>query len=323
MDVLDKFFTKYSYKFPKGYPDVKDPKDKEMLFNMVNKLVESKSLLNEQQAEYDNRIKDVLNINEIPTCKTPLSLGKNFNLQGEDEEFFEKLYPILPVKKGTNIPSAGAGKGEIATYWAFQYNTNKHSVLDGRGGEDPDLIIDGIGVEMKSYDTKTITLGKFGKDEESINLLNQIFGVMNLFGEIDPSKKMKVNTGNFRADQALEAFILMHELLSNEGLRKLDVTKNLYQRIDFIYDKLDIEDEISPMKGTAKLLRKLLGTKLAKKPRMGKEVGYILNVDDKGKGTFYEISEKTTNNIQDEDILDNGISVRSSEIQMNFPKLYK
>ena len=27
MDVLDKFFTKYSYKFPKGYPDLKDKQD--------------------------------------------------------------------------------------------------------------------------------------------------------------------------------------------------------------------------------------------------------------------------------------------------------
>jgi len=42
MDVLDKFFIKYSYKFPKGYPDVKDPKDKKMLFNIVTELVESK-----------------------------------------------------------------------------------------------------------------------------------------------------------------------------------------------------------------------------------------------------------------------------------------
>ena len=27
MDVLDKFFIKYSYKFPKGYPDLKDKQD--------------------------------------------------------------------------------------------------------------------------------------------------------------------------------------------------------------------------------------------------------------------------------------------------------
>ena len=44
MDVLDKFFTKYSYKFPKGYPDMNDPKDKEMLFEIVYGLVNEEEI---------------------------------------------------------------------------------------------------------------------------------------------------------------------------------------------------------------------------------------------------------------------------------------
>ena len=188
--------------------------------------------------------------------------------------------------------------------------------------EDPDLIIDGIGVEVKSYETKTITLGKFGKDQDSINLLNQIFGVLNLFSKISPETKIVANTGNFTAQSALQAFKLMHELLENPDLRNVPITKPLFDRIDNIYKRLEIEDETSPERGTAKLLRKLLSTKLSKKPMMGKKKGYILNVGSNGEGTFYEISNRTTNAIADEDILNNGISVRSSEIQMNFPKLY-
>ena len=115
----------------------------------------------------------------------------------------------------------------------------------------------------------------------------------------------------------------MQELLTNDGLRELEVMQPLFQRIDTIYDKLNIEDEVSPMSGTAKLLKKLLGTKLRKKPMLGKEIGYILNVDSKGDGKFYEISEKTIAAIEDEDVLSNGVSVRSSEIQMNFNKLFK
>jgi hypothetical protein len=41
MDVLDKFFIKYLYKFDKGYPDINDPKDKKMLFEIVDMLLES------------------------------------------------------------------------------------------------------------------------------------------------------------------------------------------------------------------------------------------------------------------------------------------
>ncbi len=39
MDVLDKFLKLYSYKFDKGYPDINNPKDKEMLFELTHKLI--------------------------------------------------------------------------------------------------------------------------------------------------------------------------------------------------------------------------------------------------------------------------------------------
>ena len=58
------------------------------------------------------------------------------------------------------------------------------------------------------------------------------------------------------------------------------------------------------------------------KPRMGKDKGYIANVSEDGKVKFYEISDATLNNISDEDILA-GVDVKSSEIAMNFPLLFK
>ena len=39
MDVFDKFLKQYSYKFDKGYPDMNNPKDKEMLFEFTRKLL--------------------------------------------------------------------------------------------------------------------------------------------------------------------------------------------------------------------------------------------------------------------------------------------
>jgi hypothetical protein len=113
MDVLDIFFKKYSYKFPKGYPDISDPKDKRLLFELIGNLTGDKTI-NEAQSDYDQRIRKTLGLKEgekIPTCKTPLTLGTDFNLEGEDEENWSKLYPILPLKKGSDIPTAGAGKG--------------------------------------------------------------------------------------------------------------------------------------------------------------------------------------------------------------------
>lgn len=39
MDSITRYLNNIAYKFPKGYPDMNDSKDKEMLYEMVNKLV--------------------------------------------------------------------------------------------------------------------------------------------------------------------------------------------------------------------------------------------------------------------------------------------
>jgi hypothetical protein len=324
MDVLDLFFKKYSYKFDKGYPDISNPKDKRLLFELIGNLTGDKTI-NEAQPDYDQRIRKALGLKEdenIPTCKTPLTLGTPFNLEGEDEINWSKLYPILPLKKGSDVPTAGAGKGEVATYWAFEYNVKSHTVTDSRKGEDPDLTIDGYGCEIKSYDTSNITLGKFANDKENVALLNKIFGILTLFSEFNEESQITVNPGNFKAKDIVPAFSIMASFEKNKALRDVDMFKPLYSRIDSLYDKLELSSEATDKEGAAKLLKRILSNKLSKKPRMGKEVGYILNVNEKGQGKFYTINNDTVDNIDDERILD-GVYVSSSELGMNFPKLFK
>jgi hypothetical protein len=324
MDVLDKFFKKYSYKFDKGYPDISDPKDKRLLFELIGNLTGDKTI-NEAQSDYDQRIRKALGLQEtenIPTCKTPLTLGTPFNLEGEDEINWSKLYPILPLKKGSDVPTAGAGKGEVATYWAFEYNVKSHTVTDSRKGEDPDLTIDGYGCEIKSYDTSNITLGKFANDKENVALLNKIFGILTLFSEFNEESQITVNPGNFKAKDIVPAFSIMASFEKNKALRDVDMFKPLYSRIDSLYDKLELSSDATDKEGAAKLLKRILKTKLSKKPRMGKEKGYILNVNEKGQGKFYTINDDTVDNIDDERILD-GVYVSYSELGMNFPKLFK
>lgn len=47
MDGFDKFFTKYSYKFPKGYPDLNDPKDTLLLESLISDVLGKKFKLKE------------------------------------------------------------------------------------------------------------------------------------------------------------------------------------------------------------------------------------------------------------------------------------
>ena len=324
MDALDLFFKKFSYKFPKGYPDLNNPEDKKLLFELVGNITGDK-IISEAQTDYDNRIRKALGLQEnekIPTCQTPLSLGTDFSLGGKDKEIWSTLYPILPLKKDSEIPTAGAGKGEIATYWAFEYNVKKHTVVDSRKGEDPDLTIDGFGCEIKSYDTSNITLGKFANDKENVALLNKVFGILTLFSEFDETKQITINPGNFKAKDIVPAFAIMASFEKNKALRDVEMFKPLYSRIDSLYAKLGLSSDATADEGAAKLLKRILKTKLLKKPRMGKEVGFILNVSETGQGKFYTINDAIVDAIDDERIL-NGVYVSSSELGMNFPKLFK
>ena len=56
MDILDKILKEHSWKFPKGYPDINDPKDKEDLFAIVEELV------TEEETEDENLIDKLISI---------------------------------------------------------------------------------------------------------------------------------------------------------------------------------------------------------------------------------------------------------------------
>jgi len=324
MDNLDKFIKSVAWKFPKGYPDMNDSKDKAMLFELAENFM-GEIIINEAQIDYNVRIRKALDLKEgekIPTCNTPLSLGDDFNLGGEDEEIWKRLYSILPLKKDSDIPTAGAGKGEIATYWAFEYNVNRHNVTDSRKGEDPDLTIDGIGCEIKSYDTSNITLGKFAGDKANVALLNNVIALLTLFSKFDKDTEVTINSGNFKASDIIPAFDIMSMFEKNKQLRDIDVFEPLYNRIDSIYSRLELAPTATPQQGAAKLLKQILKTKLLKKPRMGKDIGYILNVSENGQGKFYLINDAIVDAIDVSNMLD-GVYVSSSELGMNFNRLFK
>ena len=152
MDILEQFIRSVAYKFPKGYPDMKDPKDVELLNKLLSEVVDTKTPLNEQQTEYDDRIKDALGVEQIPICQTPLELGKDFNLSGKDAEIWKTLFGVKPIAARTGKQTAGSGNGEVSTYWAFQYNkTGKFQVEDRRGAHNPDLVINNLNITRMNF----------------------------------------------------------------------------------------------------------------------------------------------------------------------------
>jgi len=50
MDIFDKFFTKFAYKFPKGYPDMDNPSDVALLESLISETTNFKFKLTEVTA---------------------------------------------------------------------------------------------------------------------------------------------------------------------------------------------------------------------------------------------------------------------------------
>ena len=332
MDILEQFIRDIAYKFPKGYPDMKDPKDVELLHKLLNEVVDTKPSLNEQQADYDDRIKDALNVEQIPICQTPLELGNDFNLNGKDGEIWGKLFGVKPLASRTGKQSGGSGNGEVSVYWAFQYNkSNKFQVQDQRGSDNPDLIINDLGVEIKDYSSKQITLGKFFKDKKSYGLLSNLFGFKSLLEALKNKnfpEGSASNPGTFKPSELVEASTLMLEFYKESKLKEFavkyqfDMIINIFERIEAILQELKLNSNASPEDIAAGILKIMIQTKLNKKPMMNKEIGYVLNVNVGGKGDFVSITNEKIDSLDSKSLLDN-IAVASSEMKMNFDALFK
>jgi len=61
MDVLDKFFIQYAYKFPKGYPDMNNDQDVLLMETLVSEIVETKFKLSEANSTEGNEfVKNII-----------------------------------------------------------------------------------------------------------------------------------------------------------------------------------------------------------------------------------------------------------------------
>ena len=97
--------------------------------------------------------------------------------------------------------------------------------------------------------------------------------------------------------------------------------KTMFQKIDGVLKKLNLGQNATQRDIAAGVLKQMSATKLRKKPMLGKEVGYMLNVKKDGIGEFVKITEEIVGNLPTEDVLKH-VSVASAEIKMNFDALF-
>jgi len=180
--------------------------------------------------EYDDLIKKTLKVSEIPTPVGDYKLGNNGNVNSSDLKIFKELYKVAPPKAGkeeSEAGSKGSGHGEIAVYWLLGKG---YSVQDGRGGGNPDLIVDGVGVEVKSYDVTKITLGRIGSDKKNQELLDEDLRTLS---------------------------------------KKYSLIGNVYNRVDAVLTALNLQHDFNPEEAAGGLAKGILKTKLKTKPGFG------------------------------------------------------
>jgi len=283
---------------------------------------------------YDKVIKDALKVDQIPPVKGNYKLGQSGTVQGSDNDIFTKLYKVAPPTAGKEIGSAGtkgSGNGEIALYWLFKYQTPSIPAQDSRGSDNPDLIINGHGVEVKSMESNDLALGRFGHEEykETILLLNDIFSLYALSSVIAHKKPRIPTVSNFNQNELKEALKSVIELYNDEKLKELKdafpIIGNVYKKTEIIFDKLSLEGNFDETEAGGAVLKKLLTTKLTRKLNLNsKEPGYIVNISSSGNIKYYEITKEMLENLDNKKIIDsNNVTAKQSFLYIKPEQLFK
>lgn len=317
MDALDLFFKKFSYKFDKGYPDMNNPKDKALLFQ----LLEGLNITEGNSPVYEELISKTFD-GKIPAVKGSYKVPENgglLTLNSADKDPFNKLFKVKP--------DAGVGNGEVSLYWLFNYadpTSPANRADENRGGSAADLKIDGREVEVKSYPSHStkITLGKFKDDTESRKLITRLFGVLNLTSAFE-GKKEFVSEVSFNTEDLKKSFeqvIATKKVLSKEDVKNVLGDYDVFQQLESQIDSLL---ELVPG-GTAEELAKatmatLVANKLKLKPGAGNYVANLLP-SDSSDIMFHKVPEDIKGAIlaQPYEKVSKTTGVSSAEIQVSY-----
>ena len=282
---------------------------------------------------YDKVIKDALKVDQIPAVQGKYALGDNKTPQGSDLEIFNKLYKVSPPTSGKEIGSAGSqgsGNGEIALYWLFKYQNPSISAEDSRGLDNPDLIINGHGVEVKSMEKNDLPLGRFGHQDykEIILLLNDIFSLYALSSLIAHKKKRIPTASNFNQSELQEALESIIKLHNDENLKSLadafPIISNVYKKTNIIFEKLSLKDSPDVQEAGGAVLKKLLLVKLTRKLNLNsKEPGYIVNVSSNGEIKYYKVTKEMIEGLDNKKIMtDNNVTAKQSFLSIKPEALF-
>ena len=141
MNVFDKFFKKFSYKFDKGYPDMNNEQDVLLLESIINET--SGFILELGKIQIHNNAKEKL-VNSPLGKKaglTPMSKSATYRIgnpnKKSSEEFIEIIKSIYPNTE-VEILTKGVGDNKSGQFSLYKFKTDEGDVsfyLAGGGNE--------------------------------------------------------------------------------------------------------------------------------------------------------------------------------------------
>jgi hypothetical protein len=272
-------------------------------------------LLTEVEKEYDNFIKQSLQLNKIPQAQghyiVPTTSG-DMKIHSKDLDFYKKLFKLAP--------NQSVGPGEIALYWCFQHQKNSIPTVDNRGQDKPDLKIGNKFVEVKAYGSHSgrFTLGRFSSQKDNLTLLNIIFSINTLSEVLQFNQIEKISTPlSWTPKTLVQALKYCYKLKNSTDLLNLS---NDFEIVKLISEKIQYVTQVlggvkTAEQAASKIIAKIIQEKLGKKPGHG---NYIASVKPDGDIHFFYIN---FNLLEETNLLDK-VSIDQGQISVNFMSIF-
>lgn len=285
------------------------------------------------KAEYNKVIAHKLKTENVPPIQGTASdytltpEGKSIKITNEhDKEIFKKLYDVAPPKGMQAVGSAGSkgsGHGELALYWLLSQAGN--DVQDTRGGTKADLVVNNIGVEIKSFSKEKdmIQLGRVGTYTTELLKLNTVFGINALLADFtgEGRKKLPPNAIHATGIDVVEAckhVLQVYELKEKLVGYELPFFTSMFNKLDILF--ANVEDTRDVNKLAATLLKNVLKAKFIDKPiGKGGTGGYMVNITAQGEIDYTYITPEAIDAIADDQII-RGVAINQGII--NYSKTF-
>ena len=86
MDILDIFLNKYSYKFPKGYPDMNNEQDVLLMEGLLSELGINEKIILEKKLEWKDLSNESRKYYRLEVIANKIANGELFKLENGSED---------------------------------------------------------------------------------------------------------------------------------------------------------------------------------------------------------------------------------------------